>query len=424
MEKNEIISQIESLIKTYFSNEKHEFIPNETKIPIAAPTYDADEVIESTKSLLSTWVTMGEKVNQFEKMFAEYIGSKYAIMVNSGSSANLLALSILTNPKISKLKPGDEVITPALTWVTTVYPILNNGLKPVFVDADLHSFNIDSSKIEDAITEKTKAIMPVHLLGRPADIKKIKNIAEKHDLVLIEDTCEAHGAEFEGQKVGSFGDLATFSFFLSHHITTIEGGMVLTNNEELYEVGKALRAFGWTRDLNQKESFEQENPKLDPRFLFINLGYNLRPTEIQGAFGIHQLGKLNNFIDIRRGNAEYLNNRLAKFSDILQLPYDDPHSKHCYFGYPILIKDNSKFTYKDFVDYLEGKKIETRPIMAGNIVEQPSSKLFEYSISGDLKNANKIMEDGIFLPNHQMLREKEREYMADSIIEFIQSKIN
>jgi len=424
MDNHEIISQINILVKNYFENNSYNFESGKTKIPLAVPSYNHEEVIESIDSLLSTMVTMGNKVKQFEKKFAEYIGTKYAIMVNSGSSANLLALAILTNPSFSqKLSLGDEVITPSLTWATTVYPMINNGLKPVFVDVNPETFCIDENKIEEAISKKTKAIMPVHLLGNTANITKIQEIADRHELFVIEDSCEAHGSEFNGKKIGSFGDMSTFSFFLSHHITTIEGGMLLTNNDELYELGKSLRAFGWIRDLNEKDKIKNEFPNIDSRFLFSNLGFNIRPTEIQGAFGIHQIDKLEKFIKIRIKNAHFWNQRLSKYAQFIQIPKELHNSRHAYFGYSILVKNNAPFSSKQFVEFLESKNIETRPIMAGNIVEQPSSKLYEYRISNKLDNSSNIMKNGLFLPNHHMIKELERKYIADTISEFLENYI-
>lgn len=423
MEESEALLQIKEILNNYYRNKIESFIPDQTKIPLASPSYGFEEVNEAIQSLVSTWVTMGSKVKKFEEKFAKYIGVKHAIMVNSGSSANLLAFSILTNPALkSRLKPGDEVITPALTWATTVYPLINNGLKPVFVDVRADSYNIDTSKIEAAISRKTKAIFPVHLLGNPANMELIKEIAKKHDLLVIEDTCEAHGAEFDGKKVGSFGDMSTFSFFMSHHITTMEGGMLLTNNDEYYELGKALRAFGWVRDLANKSELTKKYPNIDSRFLFVNIGFNIRPTEIQGGFGIHQLDKLDNFIKMRRENVEFWNKSFSKYNDYLQLPMDDAKSKHVSFGYSILVKDSAPFTCKQLMDYLESRKIEVRPVMSGNITKQPSAKLFDYRISGDLQNSTKIMDNALFMPNHQDIKNPQREFMANCIIDFIENK--
>ena len=424
MKNDKIILQINNLVKEYFENISYNFKAGQSKIPLAVPSYNHEEVIESIDSLLNTCVTMGSKVKQFEEKFAKYVGRKHAIMVNSGSSANLLSLAILTNPKFSKkLNSGDEIITPALTWSTTVYPMVNNGLKPVFVDVNSKTFCLDENKIEEAITEKTKAIMPVHLLGNTANMSKIQEIADRHDLFIIEDSCEAHGAEFNRKKIGSFGDMSTFSFFLSHHITTIEGGMLLTDNDELYELGKSLRAFGWIRDLNKKDKIKDEFPDIDPRFLFLNIGFNMRPTEIQGAFGIHQIDKLEKFLQIRIDNANFWNKKLEKYSSYIQLPKELPNSRHAYFGYSILIKNNAPFSHKQFSAFLESKKIEVRPIMAGNIVEQPSSKLYEYKISNNLLNSTHIMKNGLFLPNHHMIGTLERQYITDTIIEFIEKRV-
>lgn len=419
----EIIQDINNLIKKYFNQQNQKFEAGKTRISMASPPYGYEEVIEAVESLLTSWVTMGEKVKKFENEFARYIGVKHALMVNSGSSANLVALAILTNPNLkNRFNPGDEVITPALTWATTVYPIINNRLNPVFVDVEIGSYNIDVDKIEEAITDKTKVIMPVHILGNPANVIKIKKIADKQNLIVIEDACEAHGAEYNGKKIGSFGDMSTFSFYVSHHITTMEGGMLLTNNDEYYELGKALRAFGWVRDLEKKSQYIKNNPDIDPRFLFVNLGFNLRPTDLQGAFGIHQIKKIENFIKIRRENAEFWNKSLSKFSKYLQLPKEDTKTRHVYFGYAVLVKDNSPFTRKQLANYMVSKNIEVRPIMSGNIVEHPSSKLYEYRICGSLKNSAKIMRDGFFIPNHQDIGERESKYVFECISDFIENQ--
>ena len=266
------LNKISKLIQQHYENLREEFIPGKTKIAIAGPTFGFAEVNEAIDSLLSTWVTMGKKVKKFENSFARYIGSKYSVMVNSGSSANLLALSILTNPKFSeRIKSGSEVLTPAVTWATTVSPIVNVNLIPSIIDVDLENFNLDVDKLRKSITKKTRAIMPVHLLGNPSNMKEIIDIAKEYNLFVIEDSCEAHGAEFNNKKVGSFGDISTFSFYLSHHISTMEGGMLLTKNEEIFELAKAMRTFGSVRDQKNKKQIAKKNPELDPRFLFDNL---------------------------------------------------------------------------------------------------------------------------------------------------------
>lgn len=413
--------QMSNLIKDYFSQQPgEEFCPGSTKIPLITPSYGWEEVVEALDSMLTTRVTMGEKVKQFEAMFANYIGTDYAIMVNSGSSANLLALSVLTNPALkNRIKPGDEIITPAITWATTVWPIFNCGMVPVLVDVDLDTMNIDAEEIRKAITDKTRAIMLVHLLGNPCDMGKIIDVAREYNLSIIEDTCEAHGAEFQGKKVGSFGDLSTFSFYFSHHISTIEGGMVLTNNEELAELTKALRAFGWIRDLKNKNQVTKQYDGIDPRFLFLNIGYNFRPTEIQGAFGIHQLKKLDRFINIRQQNATFWLDNL-KNDSYLRLHRERKGTKHVWFGYPITVKPEAPFTRKDLTDFLEARGVETRPIMAGNIDEQPAMALSPYRKVGNLPNARFIMRNSFFFGNHQGIGEKQREAIVNYIREFLE----
>lgn len=414
--KDKIKAKIEKLIQQYFALK----VEPPSNIGLSAPSYGWEEVNEALDSMLTTQVTMGKKVKQFERMFAEYVGVKYAVMVNSGSSANLLALSILTNPTLEdRIKAGDEVITPAVTWATTVFPIINCGAIPVLVDVDPFTFNIDVDEIEEAITDKTRAIMPVHLLGNPCNMDKIMAIARERNLYVIEDACEAHGAEFKGQKVGSFGDLATFSFYFSHHISTIEGGMVLTNNEEFAELCKSLRAHGWIRDLSAKDKIAKEYKHIDPMFLFINTGYCFRPTEIQGAFGIHQLGKLEKFIEIRRENAEFWSENLKQYGDYLLLQTERKGTRHVWFGYPITVRTGTPFSRREIVDFLKQKGVEIRPIMAGNIAEQPAMRFLPYRKVSNLPNSRLIMRNSFLFGNHHGIGHRERKAVFDYIREFM-----
>lgn len=420
--RDEIKRKIKKLIKEYFSLRKSEFIAGKTKIPLNVPSYDWEEVFEAIDTMLTTYVTMGDKVRKFERIFADYIGVKNAIMVNSGSSANLVALSMLTNPAIKNgIKKGYEIIAPAVTWSTTIFPIINVHATPVLVDVNLETFTIKPNSIEKAIGNKTKAIMPVHLLGNPCDMKRIMEIAEDYDLYVIEDSCEAHGAEIDGKKVGSFGELATFSFFFSHHISTIEGGLILTNDENFSDLARIMRAHGWIRDVKNKDEIAARYKEIDERYLFINLGYNLRPTEIQGAFGINQMKKLNEFIKIRRSNARYWTKVLKEYSDYLLVQEERRGTKHSWYGFPITVKPDAPFTRGDFVNFLEKKGIETRPIMAGNMAEQPAMKLFNYRKTDNLNNSRIIMRRSFFFGNHHGIGKREREYIANSIIEFLES---
>jgi CDP-6-deoxy-D-xylo-4-hexulose-3-dehydrase len=420
-EKN-VLKEIEVLVKKLVGTKKSEFIPGKSKIPLNVPSFGHEEIVEALHSML-TRVTMGDKVRLFEEMFADYIGMKHAIMVNSGSSANLIALSLLTNPLTEgKISSQHEIIVPAVTWSTTIFPIINVGATPVLVDIDLESFNISTDQIENALSNKTRAIMPVHLLGNPCCMDRISEIARENDLFVVEDCCEAHGAEFNGKKAGSFGDMSAFSFFFSHHITTIEGGMVLVNDDEYSDIAKSLRAHGWIRERSDGEKIATKHPDIDKRFLFANIGFNLRPTEIQGAFGIHQLNKLEKFIEIRRDNARYLTKQLNDLSDYLLLPEEHAGSRHVWFGYPLTVKENAPFTRADLVTFLEQKGVETRPIMAGNLAEQPALKLFRHRIVGELKNARTVMRNSFFFGNHQGVGKVEREYIVTCIEEFIAKK--
>ena len=414
------MNKISRLLQQHFENSREEFIPGKTKISIASPTYGFAEVNEALDSLLSTWVTMGKKVKKFENSFGRYIGSKYSVMVNSGSSANLLALSILTNPKFSKrIEAGSEVLTPAVTWATTLFPIVNVNLVPSIIDVGLEDFNLDVDKLRKSITKKTKAIMPVHLLGNPANMKEIIDIAKEYDLFVIEDSCEAHGAEFNNKKIGSFGDISTFSFFLSHHISTIEGGMLLTKNEEIFELAKSMRIFGSIRDQKNKKQIAKKNPELDPRFLFDSLGYNIRPTEIQGAFGIHQIKKLEKFIKIRTSNANFWNKKLAKFSNYLLLHSQKPNTRHAWFAYPITVRSHAPFSRDQLVNFLEKKNIETRPIMAGDITKQPAINLVKKKINRPLNNSKIIHSNSFFIGVHQGIGKIQRDYVVSVFEEFM-----
>lgn len=410
------------MIRDHFrKSKKKEFVPGKTRIPLTIPTYGAREVEEALDSLLSTWVSMGKKVKQFEEMFAGYLGSKHAVMVNSGSSANLLAMSVLTNTMIkNNMRLGSEVITPAVTWATTIYPIVNVGCIPVIVDVDLETYNIKLEEIEKAITPKTKAIVPVHLLGNPCGIDSIMKFAGD-DLFVMEDACESTGADFHGRKVGTFGDMGTFSFYMSHHISTIEGGMVVTDSDEMYECLKAMRAFGWIRDLSNAKKYAAESREIDPRFLFLTRGYNFRPTELQGAFGIHQIRKLEPFIQLRRRNASYWNRRLSPYRDLLVLPQDAPETRHVYFGYPITVKKSAEFGRTELTSHIERKGIETRPIMAGNFAEQPVAREMPCRVEGNLENSKLIMKNSFFFGNHNGIGSQEREFIADTIIDFLDS---
>jgi CDP-6-deoxy-D-xylo-4-hexulose-3-dehydrase len=314
-------------------------------IPLSAINYGTDEILEVLDSLLSGQVTMGRKVERFEGLWADYLGRKHAVMVNSGSSANLAALFALASPhRPDRIRPGDEVITTAIPWATTIAPITQAGAVPVFVDVDTDTYNIDVSQVEGAVTSRTRAIMPVHLLGNPVHMPDLLEIARRHRLLVIEDSCEAHGASIDGRKVGTYGEIATFSFFFSHHISTVEGGMVVTDDEDLADLVRSIRAHGWARDYRNPPPAVRDCSAFQAKWLFLNTGFNLRPTEISGAFGIHQVGKLDRIIAHRRETASYWNRALEPFSDTLVLPRERPGHRHVWFGYPLQVRPNAPFT--------------------------------------------------------------------------------
>jgi len=393
---------------------------DDVRLPLHVPSYGADEVNEAIDSLLSTRVTMGDKVRRFEQLWAEYLGVGEAVMVNSGSSANLVAVSALVNPAFPRpLAPGDEVIVPAVAWSTTYFPLVNAGLVPVLVDVDLDTFTMDPDAAARAIGPRTRALLPVHLLGNACDMRALGALADRHGLLMIEDSCEAHGARFEGKPVGTFGAMGTFSFYFSHHISTIEGGMVVTDDPALADLARTLRAHGWIRDLKRRPLITEA--PIDERFLFVNVGYNLRPTELQGAFGIHQMPKLEPYIKIRRDNVEHWNGALRRHARWLrECPgRDTAGSRSVWFGYPISVRPQAPFSRDELASFLEKRGIATRPIMAGNFRDQPAIRLFPHRIAGTLERAELVMRQSFFIGNHHAISEHDRAYVVTTIDEFM-----
>jgi CDP-6-deoxy-D-xylo-4-hexulose-3-dehydrase len=413
-----LTAQIRTLVTLYFAQPVPQ--PDGPRLPLHVPSYGADEVNEALDCLLSTRVTMGDKVRRFERLWAEYLGVREAVMVNSGSSANLVAAAALVNPTRPRpLAPGDEVIVPAVAWSTTYFPLVNVGLIPVLVDVDLDTFTIDPEAAAAAVGPRTRALMPVHLLGNACDMRALQGLAARHELVMIEDTCEAHGARFEGKFAGTFGAMGTFSFYFSHHISTIEGGMLVTDDPALADLARTLRAHGWTRDIKRTPAMA-DLPN-DERFLFVNLGYNLRPMELQGAFGLHQVAKLEPFIKIRRDNVDFWNAGLGRHARWLRpCPGRDTNgSRSVWFGYPITVRPEAPFSRDELVQFLEGKRIATRPIMAGNFCRQPAIELFPHRIAGGLERAEHVMRQSFFIGNHHAISERDRAYVVDCVDEFM-----
>ncbi|MHB1218738.1 MAG: DegT/DnrJ/EryC1/StrS family aminotransferase [Alphaproteobacteria bacterium] len=399
------------------------FKPNNPLVRLHEPTFGAEEIIAAVDVLLSTKVTMGPKVKGFEREYAAKLGYSHAVMNNSGSSANLLAVAAAANPAFKgHLKPGDEVIVPALSWSTTVWPLIQCNLVPVIVDIDPRTLNINPDEVERAIGPKTRGIMPVHVYGNPCDMGSLTDICRRRDLMLIEDCCEAMGAWYDGVPVGKFGLVGTFSFYFSHHITTLEGGMCVTEDFEFAEVMRSLRAHGWTRELEDRERYLKQYPDIDPRFLFINVGYNLRATELQGAFGSVQLPKLDAFVETRRRNTESWRKDLKRWEEFFLFQEYTPKAISSCFGFPMTRKDDAPFTVREFMAYLNAAAIETRPIIAGNIAVQPALKLYPHRVSGDLKNSTRVMTGGVTFGNHQTVDKAARDYVTGKVAEFMKSK--
>jgi CDP-6-deoxy-D-xylo-4-hexulose-3-dehydrase len=370
----------------------------ETRYSLASSTWDENE-IEAIQSVIKSGnFSMGEYVARFEDQFAEYIGSKFAVMVNSGSSANLALLTACKFADQKILKPGDEVIVPAVSWSTTYYPVNQVGCVLKFVDIDPDTLNIDVSKIEEAITDKTKAIFVVNLLGNPANWDSMKQIADAHKLILLEDNCESLGAEFNGKKTGTFGLGGTFSTFFSHHISTMEGGLIATDNLEIYQTMKSVRAHGWTRDLpSENLVFNKTGDKWEDLFRFVIPGYNLRPLEMEGAIGISQLKKLPDLIETRRENADYFKNKMADF-DCFRIQREV--GKSSWFGFSIILEKEVRGRRKELVSKLEAAGIESRPIVSGNFTRNPVIKHLEHVPIPELPGADLVHDHGLFVGNH------------------------
>ena len=412
--------KIYDLVKDYFKVEKSEnFEYGKTVIPLSTPTFNTDEIFEAMQTLLTTFVTMGDKVKLFEQKFSKYLQMNYSTLVTSGSTANSLALSCLTDQSLkNRIQPGDEIIAPALTFATSVYPILEINAVPVLVDIDLDTLNIDEKLIEESITPKTKALMPVHLLGNPCKMDEIKRIAEKYNLWLIEDAADSSGSEYHGKKVGSLGHMSTFSFFFTHIMTTIEGGMVSTDDKNLNELLKSKRSFGWVRDMENKKYYEDLYKDIDPRFLFLSRGFNFKPTEIQGAFGMHQIRKLDSFVEARRTTANYWSNHLKKYSDFIHTIEEQPNTKSAWYGFPIIVKEKAPFKKEDMIEFLNSRGVQTRPILSGNITQQPVAKTFEYKAK-DLSKSIFVNNNSFWVGNHQGIQDTERKAVASYFDDFM-----
>ena len=403
------------------------FLPGATVVPPSGKLLDAAELKSMVQASLDGWLTTGRFNAEFEKKLAAFIGVKYLITVNSGSSANLVAFSTLTSPKLGDraIRQGDEVIGVAAGFPTTVNPIVQFGAVPVFVDVDRLTHNIDASKIEAAIGPKTKAIMLAHSLGNPFNLDVVTALCKKYNLWLVEDCCDALGSTYRGQMVGTFGDIATLSFYPAHHITMGEGGAVFTNNEELKTIAESFR--DWGRDCYCPPGKDNTCGKrfcwklgdlpegYDHKYTYSHLGYNLKITDMQAACGLAQLDKASSFIQARKDNYAFLKERLKDCEEFVQLPQATEHSDPSWFGFPITLKDNAPVSRLDLLTYLDQNKIGTRLLFAGNLIRQPYMQGARYRVSGDLTNTDNIMNNTFWIGVQPALTREMLEYTARHI---------
>ena len=428
----ELRLEIASLVQEFadLKYKQKTFEPGKDAVPPSGKVIGATELKYMVDASLDGWLTTGRFNDQFEKELSDFIGVKNLITVNSGSSANLVAFATLTSPKLGNraIKKGDEVIGVAAGFPTTVNPGVQFGAIPVFVDVDLKTHNVNADLIEAAITPKTKAIMLAHTLGNPYNLKKVKELCDKYNLWLVEDCCDALGAEYNGKHVGTFGDIATCSFYPAHHITMGEGGAVFSNNSELMTIAESFR--DWGRDCYCKpgcddtcgKRFDQRLGSLpkgyDHKYTYSHLGYNLKISDMQAACGLAQLKRLPEFIKKRNSNFTYLSNRLSTFTDFIELTVPTENSTPSWFGFPITVKTNSGVSRVDLTKYLDQNKIGTRLLFAGNLTKQPYFKDIEYRIVGDLINTDITMNQTLWLGIYPGLGADQLDYIVEKMEDF------
>ena len=367
--------------------------------PLIENPYRKSDINEALKVLKSRRLTIGPVTDKFQNSFTKKLGSNFSLMVNSGSSANLLALQCLINPyRKKRLKPGDEVLIPSLCWSTSLWPIIQSGLKPKFVDIDLDSLNINLNDLKKKISKKTKAILIVHVLGNCVDMSELMRIVKKHNLILIEDTCESLGTKYKNKYLGTFGDFSSFSFYSSHQISSGEGGMICCKNSDDHEIIKSLRAHGWSRGLKNEKKIAAANKHLDSRFIFYNSGFNLRSTDIAASIGLNQFKDIDQFIkkrSINRDKILKIFKKKIKMMKYLSFIDANNHVKASWFGIPILL--SKKINRNKFLNKIEKLGVETRPIISGNFLKQPSIKKYKLNKKFNFKNSDIVNNHGFFI---------------------------
>ncbi len=406
-------------------------IPGEHYIPVTGKVLTQEDLFYGIEAVMDGWLTAGRFSDQFEKSLARYMGSRFSFLVNSGSSANLLAFYTLTSPKLNEraIKPGDEIITVAAGFPTTINPMIQFGCIPVLLDIDIPTYNIKVEDLESAITPKTKAIMIAHTLGNPFNLDVVMAVAKKYNLWVIEDDCDSLGATYNDKKTGTFGDLSTLSFYPAHHITMGEGGAVLVNNASLKKIAESFRDWGrdcWCAPGKDNTCGERYCQKLgdlpegyDHKYTYSHIGFNLKATDMQAAIGLSQLSKVDSFIEKRRKNHLYLYNSLKQLEDIFILPEATLNSNPSWFGFLLTIRDGAKFNRNKLVEFLEKNKIGTRLLFGGNLTKQPAYKNSNYRILNTLDNTDKVMNDSFWIGVWPGLEEHHLNYIVDKIKEFV-----
>lgn len=436
-DENQIREKIFQMVKQLYLSRKakEKFIPGVSRIPYAGRVYDEKEMIYLIDSSLDFWLSSGRFANKFVSEFAEFLGVEHCILTNSGSSANLLAISVLTSPKLGdrRLKDGDEVVTVACAFPTTVNPIIQNNLIPVFVDVDIGTYNIQADNIEGAISEKTKAIFLAHTLGNPFDLDKIMEVAEKYHLWVIEDSCDALGSKYNGRYTGTFGHIGTFSFYPAHHITMGEGGALITDDTQLKRLIESFR--DWGRDCWCEPGYDNTCGKrfgwqignlpygYDHKYIYSHIGYNLKLTDMQAAVGVGQLKKLPDFIETRKKNWGILYEGLKKYEDYFILPEAMVNSEPSWFGFLLTVKKDAPFSKNEIVNYLEQNGIATRMLFAGNIIRHPCFQNVKYRVYGSLDNTDLIMNNTFWIGVYPGLTNEMIEFMLEKFHEFFRKKV-
>jgi CDP-6-deoxy-D-xylo-4-hexulose-3-dehydrase len=434
MNKNilELRKQILSLVNDYsdINFKQKEFVPGVSDVPVSGKVIGDLELKNMVEASLDGWLTTGRFNEQFEKKLANFLGVKCLLTVNSGSSANLIAFSTLTSPKLKErvIQKGDEIISVAAGFPTTVNPIIQFGAIPVFIDVKIPTYNIDENLVEEAITKKTKAIVLAHTLGNPFNIKRIKEICDKYNLWLIEDSCDALGSKFNGQNVGTFGDLATLSFYPAHHITMGEGGAVFTNSKKLERIAESFR--DWGRDCYCEPGKDNTCNKrfgwqlgdlpfgYDHKYTYSHLGYNMKITDMQAACGLAQLDRLEKFIIQRKENFNFLYKNLKSLEEFLILPEAEKNSEPSWFGFPLTLKKQDKYNRNDLVKYLNENKIGTRLLFSGNLIKQPYMKNINFKVHGNLRNTDLVMENTFWVGLYPGLTKEQLQYSVLKIKNF------